>query len=248
MKQTFLFALITLLSFTFCKKKESTPAAASTTGSSTAGSTSGGTTSGGSICDLQTTKYVGNNNGIITMDSFVVASFYSAPVSSVVPTNVSGGTVKLNGNTIPYNGSNYSITNNLNFNISGTLNWNVTGSGTVTAFSHTYIASYPKYTGGNLLPDTCIRANGISLNISGVSNFTGAAIVATIYSGGSSAYKYIFGSSGTINFTATELASFPTNSVLTIILNFTNFTNTNYGGLKQGYSNGLQYTKFSYLK
>ncbi len=244
MKNTLALSLVILLSFTFCKKKESTP---STTPSSI-GSSTGGSKTGGSICDLQTTKYITNTNGTIIIDSFVVASFYSAPVSSVAPTKVSGGTVKLNGNIIPYNGSNYSITNNLNFNISGTLNWNVTGSGTLTAFSHTYTASYPKYTGGNLLPDTCVRANGISLNITGVSNFSGATVLASISSGGTYAYKYIFGSSGTINFTAAELANFPTNSILFITITLSNYTTTNFGGLTQGYSNALQYTKYSYLK
>ncbi len=251
MKNTLTLGILILLSFTFCKKKDSSPAATTppsnnTTGST--GSTTGNSSNYGAICNLQTTKSVTNYNGILALDSFVIASFFATPITTVIPAYVPAGTVSLNGNVIPYSNSYYSITNNLNFSISNNLNWNVSGSGTLTAFSHSYTPSYPKYTGGNLLPDTCVKANGLSFTINGVSNYTGLNINVLIYTNGASLTKIVPSNGGVVTITSAELASFPTNNLFFILMNLGNYTTTNFGGLTQTYSNTLQYSKYCYLK
>lgn len=235
---------ILLVSFFSCKKKATTTANTSTTTTTTGGIVP---SSGGDYCDLQTTYRYTNIGGTVTKDSMIFASFYAAPVSSVTPTYVVAGTVSLNGTNIPYMNPSYFIASNPPINISGTLNWDITGSGTVTAFSQSFTASYPKYAGGNVLPDTCIKANGITINVTGVSNNLNSVVV-SLYCGSASATKYILSSNGTVSFSPSDLSSFPVNSSLSIIINLSNVYSATLGGIKRGFSNTLQYTKFSYLK
>lgn len=113
-----------------------------------------------------------DNNGIITKDSLVAAMFFDVPLGTSPTINyVNAGKVSLNNSFLYQNSSLYS--NTVAINISDSIKWTASGSGTVSPFSYSYKASYPKYTGGNLLPDTCIKANGITLTISGVSNLQG---------------------------------------------------------------------------
>ncbi len=243
MKKSILFCSIaTLLVFTFCKKKDSTPAPAPS------GTTTGGTTGGGaSNSNMQTTYMITDYGNTITTDSIVFASFYATPPTSVAPTSVSAGTVSLNSTVLNPSNLPYENPFPMNINIHGSLNWNVTGSGTITAFTYSYLPSYPKYTGGNLLPDTCIKANGISIQISGVSNAPGAS-VSVILSQNTTIFKYILGTSGTVTFSAAELSSYSTNSPIVILIMVSNITSATLGGIKHGFSNSLHYTKYSYLK
>jgi len=249
LKSIFSISVITILIFISCKKKDPTPPPASSTTGTTTGGTTGGLTpsTGGDNSDMQTTYSFQNHAGIITRDSFVVASFYAAPETSVVPTNVNAGTVTLNGVNIVDQGQyNYYITSSLP-NIAGPLTWSVSGSGTLSAFSQSFQPSYPKYTGGNLLPDTCIKANGITINISGVTNNQNSVII-TLYSGSSNLTKYILGSNGSVTFTSAELANFSVNNLLIIMVDLANSYSATHNGIKQGFANTIQYSKYSYLK
>jgi hypothetical protein len=245
MKKIILLVISTLaIYFISCKKKESSPpetTSPSTTKAGLAPST------GGDYCNLQTTYRFTNMGGVVTKDSMVFASFYVAPVSSVPPTNIAAGSVSLNGTNIPFSGSSYNITSNVPTSIAGTLNWNVTGSGTVTAFSQSLTASYPKYTGGNVLPDTIVKANGVSINITGVTNNLNSVLV-SLYGGSASATKYVLGSSGTVTFSPAELSAFPVNTSITLLITANNIFSANLGGIKRGFTNGFQYTKFCFLK
>ncbi len=241
--------LILLFTFFACKKKGNEPEPLTpTTPIPGVGVPDGLVKStGGNYCSLQTNYIYYNTNGVITKDSAVFAAFYSQPPSSTLPTNVSGGTVTLNGTTITAVGDVYYISNNLPINITGSLAWNVSGSGTVTAFSQSFIPSYPKYSGGNLLPDTCIKANGITINISGVTN-NQSSVSVSLYSGTSSINKYILGSSGAVSFYPSELNAFTINSSISINVIMSNQYTAILGGIKRGFANTLQYTKYSYLK
>jgi hypothetical protein len=229
--------------FIACKKKESSPA--ETTGTTTTTGLSPST--GGDYCNLQTTYRFTNMGGVVTKDSMVFASFYAAPVSAVPPTNVSAGSVNLNGINIPFSGASYNITSNVPTSIAGTLNWNVTGSGTVTAFSQSLIASYPKYSGGNVLPDTIVKTNGVSINITGITNSLNSVLI-SLYGGSANATKYILGSNGTVTFSPAELSAFPVNTSITLLITANNIYSANLGGIKRGFTNGFQYTKFCFLK
>jgi hypothetical protein len=243
LKNTFTLIFILTLFFVSCKKKDSTP----TPASSTTGSTTGLTPStGGDYSDLQTTYMYTNTGGIVNKDSSVFASFYSAPVTSVSPAYVYAGTVTLNGSNIDYQGTFYYPIGQVP-NIAGPLTWSISGSSTVTAFTCSFVPNYPKYTGGNLLPDTCVKASGITINISGVTNNLNSVNI-SIYCGGSNLSKYIIGSNGSVSFTPAEIANFPAHNSLTIIVTLSNLYSAIFNGKKQGFANTIQYTKYSYLK
>ena len=247
---------ILIVCFTFCKKKEATPAPAATasTSSTTTGTTNIYTipaglvaSTGGNFCDLKTTYIFVNNGGTIIKDSVVEARFYTEPLTAATPTLISGGTVTLNGTNVPFQTNFYTFIGSSPINLTSPLNWSVSGSGTVTAFSQSFTPSYPQYTGGNLLPDTCIKANGITMNVSGVSNNQSGVIV-QLYSGANYAFKYYLGTNGSVTFSAAELSSFTINNPLTIAVSLTNVYSATLGGIKRGFTNSLQYSKFSYLK
>ena len=240
--------LILVLTFFACKKKEATPAPVNTSTTTTSGAPAGlSPSTGGEYCSLQTTYSYYNIGGSVAKDSVMFATFYAAPSGSVTPTTVYAGTVSLNGFTLPNTGTSYFVIGSAPVNISNSLTWNVTGSGTVTPFSQSFTPNYPKYTGGNLLPDTCIKANGITINISGVSNNQNTSSV-YLNAGSNSIYKYILGSNGTVTFSPSELSGFTTNQTITILVLIGNYYSATLGGIKRGFSNTLQYTKYSYLK
>ncbi len=249
-----ILAVIVLLS---CQKKDSTPSPAnsSTTGGTT--TTAGGSTTttglspsvGGDYCNLQASYNILNNNGVISKDSFVIASFYSAPVSSVVPTNMQAGNVKLNNLPLPLNGATTTyFVMNPSVAINTTLDWQVSGSGTVTAFTQSYTATYPIYTGGTLLPDTISKSSGTTLNINGVSNNQNSVTVYIRDVSATTPFKYILGSNGTVQFTASDLASFTPLQSVTISISLSNMYSATHGGIKRGFSNTISYNKICYLK
>jgi hypothetical protein len=241
-----LFLVIMLLA---CKKKDSIPEATATTNSSVINPTGLSQSTGGDYCNLQTSYTYVNIGGVISKDSLVVASFYTAPSGATLPTNIYAGTVTLNGVNLPFESVNsiYYISTSLSANITAPITWSVSGSNTVTAFSQSFTPSYPKYTGGNSLPDTCVKANGITINVNGVSNNQNSVVVYLNSSTGS-VFKYILGSTGSVYFNPTDLAVFTTNQFITISLNFTNSYTATHNGIKRGFSNSLNYQKISYLK
>ncbi len=249
-KLSYSITLLLVLCFTFCKKKETTAVPVNTAPTPGVGVPNGLVKStGGDYCNLSTTynyTHIGNN---VSKDSTVQASFFTAPTSGIPSTNVNAGTVTINGVPLAYNNSPllYYIYSGLTANITGSITWDVTGSGTVTAFNQSFVPSYPHYTGGGALPDTCIKANGITINITGVTNNQNSVVV-YLNLGTANLYKYILGSNGSVTFSAAELASLSTNQVLTIDLFLTNAYTATHNGFKHGFTNGIRYTKYSYLK
>lgn len=245
-KSLSLFCLILVLTFTFCKKKETTPepAPSSTT------TTGGGPTSS---CSLFSTGYtIYDVNNVITIDSnSIYGMFYDQPFSN---TKIFGGNVSVNSISLtPDQGNFYYLYNAGQINITSAINWSVTGSGTVTAFTYSYVPSYPEYTGSNLLPDTCVKANGLSITISGVSNHVSvfnSGVSVNLYQSSSSSQinKSIQGDSGTITFSATELAGFNVNSSLTLMVGINNINSVSLGGLYRTFNSSFQYNKSVYLK
>jgi hypothetical protein len=205
-------------------------------------------TSSGTMGDLQTGYYIYDyGHGVVTTDSMVIASFFSAPATSVTPTNISAGTVSLNGTTLKYNApQNYYSDTTHHVNMQQ-LNWNATGAGTVAAFSYSYTPIYPKCTGGFSTLDTCIKANGIGIALNGISNVTSNVTIA-LYQGVNTISKTITAPNGSVYFTPSELSSFAVNVPLTINILLVNLANANVGSVNYGFVNTLTYNKFSYLK
>lgn len=228
--QIIIVALIFLIS---CKKKEEKSPSLTTS------------TSTYPYSVLQTAYTYVDNGSTVTLDSSVIASFFQSPMDVFPPTFIQAGNVSLNDSVLYFNTEAYE--NATPINLSQSLKWSVSGSGTITAFTHSYIPSYPKYTGGNLLPDTCTKSSGITLNISGLSNLQNYIFVSI--SQGSSAYlsKQLSGS-GTVVFTASELSSFTTNSSFHLEIVFQNTKTETLGGVIHSFNNNVWYIKNPYLK
>ena len=233
--------ILSVFAFTFllfsCKKKDKAPEP-----SSSANQVNPPT---GAYSNFQADYMFTDIGGILTKDSSVHVSFYTSPPSSSTSISyVNAGNVVFNGSTLNYSSNYYS--NSSPVAVGGVINWSVSGSGTVTAFSHSYTASHPKYSGGNLLPDTCIKANGITINVSGVTN--SAQGVSVLLSQGSSIYKSLLTPTGNITFTSSELAVFNVNNPITITVSIGNYKTEILGGVSHGFSNNLFYSKIAYLK
>ncbi|MGZ3919487.1 MAG: hypothetical protein ACXVC7_04315 [Bacteroidia bacterium] len=259
MIKQFYLVLLTITFFGSCKKDTTEPTADDSPTTAAAPSSTGvvipaGLTlsSNGNQSVFQTEKIYTESNGVITKDSSIFVAFYSQPQNTLTPAYVYGGTVTLNNKIItPDTAQVYYFEYNSSVNITSPLSWSVTGSGTVTAFNQNFTPSYPRYTGTNVLPDTCIKSDGITLNITGVSNNAGSICV-YLYSGGSlasnSPYKILAASGGTVNFTPADLNGLSLNQQMTINVQLVNNFSAVQNGIKNGFVNYSNYKKLSYLK
>ena len=231
-KYFFILQFVVLL-FSTCKKKEdkslsSTPPASSYP-----------------FSVLQTAYIYVDNSSTVTIDSSAMAAFSQNPTNVFPPTFVQAGNVSLNDSALYFNSEAYE--NVFPINISQSLKWTITGSGTITPFTHSYIPSYPKYTGGNSLPDTCSKASGITLNISGVTNLQNGITISISQGSSANATKQLSGN-GTVFFSASELSSFTTNSSFHLEMVFKNTKTETLGGVLHSFNNNMWYIKNPYLK
>jgi hypothetical protein len=242
LSSVFLCATLLIVS---CKKKDTTEPSTPGTG----GVTTSGTNPNGVYGNLQTGYYDYEDNlGVVTKDSLSIASFYQDAMSSVSPVEIYAGTVTVNGINLDYTSpQNYYIENTHSSNMT-TLVWAASGSGTVTPFSYTYTPVYPKITGPIVLQDTCHKSSGISISLSGINNSSGGGTSVYLYEGSHTASKTFFGTSGTVNFTPTDLSSFSVNNPLTIMVLLANANPISVGSVKYQFTSTYTYTKFSYLK
>lgn len=246
-RKALVFGVVFTLIVISCKKEDKEPAPVPTP-SATLGS------------PFQTYSYfrtgysVTETNNVTYVDSSMVfAMFYDQPT---YPNNkIPAGNVSINTFSLTPDQSNfyqYQFSSGP-MNISNTLHWNVTGAGTITAFSHSYTPSYPKYSGADLLPDTCVKANGLSVTISGVSNRTGiiTGVNVSLYQS-SPTYvqinKNTQASSGTITFSALELAGFDTGEGLNLSVSINNYVSANVSNVYRAFSCDYQYTKEVFFK
>lgn len=236
--------LVATLLIVSCKKKDTTEPSTPGTG----GVTTSGTNPNGIYGNLQTGYYDYEDNlGVVTKDSLSIASFYQDVMSSVSPVEIYAGTVTINGMNLDYTPpQNYYIENTHSSNMT-TLVWAASGSGTVTPFSYTYTPVYPKISGPIVLQDTCHKSSGISISLSGINSSSGGTSV-YLYEGSHSASKTFFGTSGTVNFTSSDLSSFSPNNPLTIMILLANANPISVGSVKYQFTSTYTYTKFSYLK
>lgn len=197
---------------------------------------------------------VTESNGVVYVDSSsVFAMFYDQPT---YPNNkIPAGNVSINSLSLTPDQSNFYQYQFFSgpMNISNTLHWNVTGAGTITAFTHSYTPSYPRYSGADLLPDTCVKANGLSVSITGVSNRSGLipGLSISVYQS-SPTYvqinKSTQTSSGTVSFSASELAGFDTSESFYLLVSINNYTSVNVSNVFRAFSCDYQYTKEIYFK
>jgi hypothetical protein len=159
----------------------------------------------------------GNNT---TLDSSIAIGFYESP--SKTTTFVEAGNVSVNSVSLTFSSfSGYQNFGPERVNLHNTLNWSVSGSSssTVVPFTYSDLPVMPKYTGHGSLPDTCVKSSGVSLNISGISNFNTAT--AFLVQDSQSKFKVITGN-GTVTFSAQELAAFTTTTPAQLMISVSN--------------------------
>lgn len=193
---------------------------------------------------MQTDYTYLDNGSTVTMDSNAIAVFMQGPMGTINNVYISAGNVSLNDSNLYFMLDNYMKVNPIN--ISQTLKWVATGSGTITPFTYTFVPSYPKYVGGSVLPDTCTKMSGITINISGVSNLSGG-IGVSVTQGATSIGKSI-STNGTVSFSTSEIGAFNTNANFSIELIFQNTTSATLGGVLHSFNNCVLYNKIAYLK
>ncbi len=241
------FSAIFTLTFMSCKKEDKEPAPVPTPSSTLGGpfQTYSYFRTGYSVTETNNVTYVDSN--------LVLALFYDQP--TYPNNNIPAGNVSINTFSLTADQSNfyqYQYSSGP-LNISNTLNWSVTGAGTITAFTHSYVPSYPHYSGADLLPDTCVKANGLSVTIAGVSNRSGIipGLSISVYQS-SPTYvqinKSTQTSSGTISFSASELAGFDTSESLYLVVSINNYISVNVSDVYRAFSCDYQYTKEIYFK
>lgn len=193
---------------------------------------------------MQTDYTYLDNGSTVVMDSNAIAVFMQKPLGTINNVYISAGNVSLNDSNLNLVLDNYMKVNPIN--ISQTLKWQATGSGTITPFTHTFVPSYPKYTGGSILPDTCTLSSGVTVTVSGVSNLTGAVWVGV----SQSVYGYMkaLSGNGTISFSNSELSGFNVNANFQIEITLQNTISQNLGGVLHSFNNSVLYNKIAYLK
>ncbi|MBI3521212.1 MAG: hypothetical protein HY062_17860 [Bacteroidetes bacterium] len=143
MKYIYIIILLSIMvstCFNSCKKKDNTVPDA-TTDKLVANSvgTFGNLQSGYVVLDY--------GNGITTIDSNVIANFYSSAANSSAPLSIYAGTVAVNNVFLKFdNSSNFYIDTTHSINIHR-LNWAAIGTGTVSSFTYTNTPLYPNYSG-----------------------------------------------------------------------------------------------------
>jgi len=195
---------------------------------------------------LQTTHHTSDNLGVLWKDSSALAVFFDKPMKNSGSSYISAGTVKLNDSVLYYNSGVYSSYQLIN--ITAPVKWSVSGTGTITPFDFTITPSYPKYTGGNILPDTCIKANGMTITVSGVSN-TNQGVSLFLNSSSVNLSKYISGNgNGSVIFTTTDLATFNVNSNIYLQLMMSNYNTQSINGVVHSFVSTTSYQKIIWLK
>lgn len=232
-----IYILLFALVFTFCKKKDKDPVATSSTPSTP------------SLFDsrsiLQTTYYTSEYFGTTYSDSSALAIFFDQPMSVSTKTQVSAGAVIFNDSTLYFSFGSYSSYFPVNLTVP--QRWSVSGSSFIPGFSYTVTPSFPQYSGQSSLPDSCYKSSGLTININGVTNFSGSAITLFLNNTSGSAVKSITGN-GVVVFTPSDLSSFTVGTAMTLQIVITNYHTATLGGLVHSFAFTRSHQKGIWLK
>jgi hypothetical protein len=185
----------------------------------------------------------GNNT---MMNSTVAIGFYESP--SKTTTFVEAGTVSVNSVSLTFSSfSGYQNFGTEKINLHSNLNWSVSGSSssTVVPFTYSHQPNMPAYTGYGALPDTCIKSSGISLNISGMSNFKLASV--HLMQDGENIYKAVNGN-GTVTFSAKEISLFSTTDPVQLMISVSNLSTIKIANVPYNLLYSTLFNKAIFLK
>lgn len=175
---------------------------------------------------IQASYVINDFSNTTAIDSTVSIGFYESP--SKTTAYVDAGTVTVNGVSLTSTSFGYQNYGTERVNLHNILNWSVSGSptSTVVPFTYAHLPIMPQYSGHGLLPDTSVKANGISLNISGLSKFNVASLY--LMQDAQNSFKMITGN-GTVVFSAQELAAFKTTAPVLLMLSASNLSTVKIG-------------------
>jgi hypothetical protein len=180
----FIPILAVILVITCCKKKdkEEEQVQTTTTTGSTTGSTTGANPTPPVAADaiLTVSDMTSSVGGFEVKGTSAQAAFYSAPKQAADPSGgVNAGKVKLNGDTLSWNGSSYTSM----FVPKSGSDWIVEGSSNFPGFNVTSTTKAPSYASAITVPDAVSKSAGFSIQINGLTNVTSAMV---LFSDGSS--------------------------------------------------------------
>jgi len=244
MKKLIIF--ITAISiFTFCKKKNETPALVPAPVNATPVNTS-----------LQNGlgNYTNSLHGVmqaekLTIPSFSITSYESrAAFNSITQpysfyymlggifatTGVNSGVLKLNSTTLIYDLTTPNEMNRYkdtvssrNYSVGAT--WDLTANNNLSSFSVNIARGFPSITNPNYLPNTISKASGFTINF-GATNYSNTDSIIVFLAGGTGTtsypYKHISGNATSVTYSSAELNNVGTGSGQIIVygINYSNMT------------------------
>jgi len=227
-----------VLLFTFCKKDKTKAGSETATETLPAGNY-------GSFSSGYNTYVFADQSGYT--DSSVFASFYAYPDYLPSSALANAGDVTVNGSLLNRAASNfYSLSGKINLKH---LEWTVSGNGTITAGSFSYTPSHPVFNSASAFPDTIAKANGFSIDLTGVSGANSPGLnFLLIGQAGISIDRNISNGSQNITVTAAELADFNTGENLIFYLSLANNSSVVFNNRNYLVNNTRTFTKYCYVK
>lgn len=208
-------ALLLVSSIYSCKKSSSsttptptptpTPTSTTTAPTPTVGDVDGALVS----LKIDVTTSVAGTNYTITTETGL-ATFFASPGNNT--SFVDGGAVSVNTFSLDKQTNNSylktpaagSLQTSLNFDDGS--NWSVGGNGSVPAFTYNHTAAFPTFTGD--IPASISRSAGVTETLG--SNVTGAdSVIVLIAAGSKSVMHTVAGSAASAAFSAADLATLP---------------------------------------
>ena len=233
MKKNIYIIFLAIICFS-CKKKTETPIQEVTTTNNTTNTI---TPAYGYLGIVKSQVY--SLNTFYSTDTLLYAKFFNTLVYNTdTLINLYSGTVNYNNDSLSAN--QYSYTKDLNINSSIlNCNWSVTGNSITPVFSHTYTASYPIFTGNNMLPDSFSISSNLSLNFSLASNYTNVRV---IFEDGTTLIDKMF-FVGNPSLTISELSTLNGVNNCNIHLLFSNNHDIIVSGKNYRFSNAIEHIK-----
>jgi hypothetical protein len=193
--------------------------------------------------------------GSVSTTSDVAEAYFSSSATTWPNTStyVLVDTVKLNAAQMKFDTLDNSYHDTLGISSGGMgqipypLTWEVAGNNGIPSFTFTDNGPFPGYSGYNQLPDTIDPAQGFSFQLSGISNSGEITIMA--FDGVSKfAFKINPASSGTITFSASELAGFSSGSTGLIQVSVIKHNTQNVYGKMLDFSSSYTLFKYVYIQ
>lgn len=167
-------------------------------------------------------------------------------IGSLNYNNVSAGNVSYNDSSLYFTNSAYSSYFPVNMAIP--QRWNLSQSAYIPAFTYSFNPFFFIYTGQAMLPDTCVKGNGLTFNLSGISNNGGNSVSLSLTGSSSATATKTISGNGTVTFTPAELNNFSVNANSYLTITLTNYEIETFGGVVIAFSNVISHQTCIWMK